>query len=205
MGNPAQRGKRDPAAILNQNPFFEIASSIVYPKLKEVCCMEVSGFRILAIIMLLAFVALLNGCATMDDVVQVKEAGTEGTTKVYPVNADQAWEISKTVFRWEGADAIEEHRDEDYMLTSSGPNLVSWGAVMGAWIEPVDKEIKRDNPFHITNQINGEHIFRWYLMFCEVWSLHIISISQFGISQINQCHHIIHNFFNHAQEAIRLR
>jgi hypothetical protein len=102
--------------------------------------MKVSGFRILAIIVLLSFVALLNGCATMDDVVQVKEAGTEGTTKVYPVNADQAWEISKTVFRWEGSDAIEEHRDEDYMLTSSGPNLVSWGAVMGAWIEPVDKE-----------------------------------------------------------------
>ena len=102
--------------------------------------MKVSGFRILAIIVLLSFVALLNGCATMDDVVQVKEAGTEGTTKVYPVNADQAWEISKTVFRWEGSDAIEEHRDEDYMLTSSGPNLVSWGTVMGAWIEPVDKE-----------------------------------------------------------------
>jgi hypothetical protein len=102
--------------------------------------MKVSGFRILAIIMLWSFVALINGCATMDDVVQVKEAGTEGTTKVYPVNADQAWEISKTVFRWEGADAIEEHRDQDYMLTSSGPNLVSWGTVMGAWIEPVDKE-----------------------------------------------------------------
>jgi hypothetical protein len=26
------------------------------------------------------------------------------------------------------------------MLTSSGMNLVSWGAVMGAWIEPVDKD-----------------------------------------------------------------
>jgi hypothetical protein len=98
------------------------------------------GLKILAIIFLSSFAALLNGCATMDDVVQVKEAGTEGTTKIYPVSADQAWEISKSVFRWEGADAIEEHRDEGYMLTSSGPNLVSWGAVMGAWIEPVDKE-----------------------------------------------------------------
>ena len=47
---------------------------------------------------------------------------------------------SKTVFRWEGADAIEEHKDEGYMLTSSGMNLVSVGAVMGAWIDPVDKE-----------------------------------------------------------------
>jgi len=26
------------------------------------------------------------------------------------------------------------------MLTSSGPDLVSWGAVMGAWIKPVSDE-----------------------------------------------------------------
>ncbi len=78
------------------------------------------------------------GCSTTNDVIRVKEAGSEGTTKVYPVTTDQAWEIAKTVFRWEGADAIEEHRSEGYMLTSSGPNLVSWGAVMGAWIEKVD-------------------------------------------------------------------
>jgi hypothetical protein len=102
--------------------------------------MKESGFRILAGIILLSFVALLNGCSTMNDVVRVKEDGTEGTTKVYPVSADQAWEISKTVFRWEGSDAIEEHRDQNYMLTSSGMNLVSMGAVMGAWVEPVDKD-----------------------------------------------------------------
>jgi hypothetical protein len=90
-------------------------------------------------IMFFSFFVLLTGCATMNDVVRVKEDGSEGTTKVYPVTADQAWEISKTVFRWEGSDAIEEHRDQGYMLTSSGMNLVSWGAVMGAWIEPVDR------------------------------------------------------------------
>ena len=101
--------------------------------------MKKSGFRVLQVIIFLSYVALFTGCATMNDVVQVKEAGTEGTTKVYPVNAEQAWEISKTVFRWEGSDAIEEHRDQGYMLTSSGINLVSWGTVMGAWIEPVDK------------------------------------------------------------------
>ena len=101
--------------------------------------MKKCGFRVLQVIIFLSYVALFTGCATMNDVVQVKEAGTEGTMKVYPVNADQAWEISKTVFRWEGSDAIEEHRDQGYMLTSSGINLVSWGTVMGAWIEPVDK------------------------------------------------------------------
>ncbi len=105
--------------------------------------MRENGFRIAAVIVLLSVGALLGGCATMNDVVRVKEEGSEGTTKVYPVNADQAWGISKTVFRWEGSDAIEEHRDQGYMLTSSGMNLVSWGAVMGAWIEPVDKDNTR--------------------------------------------------------------
>lgn len=102
--------------------------------------MNKRGFGIVGVLGLMAFVVLVSGCATMNDVVAVKEAGTEGTTKVYPVTADQAWNISKTVFRWEGSDAIEEHRDKGYMLTSSGMNLVSWGAVMGAWIEPIDKE-----------------------------------------------------------------
>ena len=74
------------------------------------------------------------GCSTMADVVGKKE---DGTSQIYPVNADQAWEIAKVVFRTEGTDAIEEHRAEGYMLTSSGMNLVSWGAVMGAWIDKV--------------------------------------------------------------------
>lgn len=92
------------------------------------------------ILIFIAFVVLLIGCATMSDVMRAKD---EGTAKVYPVSADQAWEISKTVFRWEGADAIEEHKAEGYMLTSSGMNFVSIGAVMGAWIEPLDKDNTR--------------------------------------------------------------
>ncbi len=59
---------------------------------------------------------------------------------MYPVDKEQAWKIAKTVFRWEGTDAIEEHKDNGYMLTSSGMNLVSAGALMGAWIKPVDKD-----------------------------------------------------------------
>jgi len=82
--------------------------------------------------------AAASGCATMGDVVKAKESGSEGTTRNYNVGADAAWDIAKTVFRWEGADAIEEHRSENYMLTSSGMNMVSYGAVMGAWVEPID-------------------------------------------------------------------
>ena len=89
--------------------------------------------------LLIILAVISSGCSTMQDVVRVKEAGTEGTTRNYPINENQAWEIAKTVFRWEGSDAIEEHKDQGYMLTSSGMNLVSYGAVMGAWVEPTDK------------------------------------------------------------------
>jgi hypothetical protein len=98
------------------------------------------GQKLIAILLFLFVTSLISGCATMGDVVRAKD---EGIAKIYPVNADQAWEIAKTVFRWEGADAIEEHRTEGYMLTSSGKSLVSYGAVMGAWIEPVDKDNAR--------------------------------------------------------------
>jgi len=80
----------------------------------------------------------LAGCATLNDVVQEKNQGG-GTMQVYPVDTDQAWKIAMTVFRWEGSDAIEEHRDQGYMLTSSGMNFVSAGAVMGAWVEPAGR------------------------------------------------------------------
>lgn len=88
---------------------------------------------------LLISLILCVSCATMSDVVKERTEGG-GTSKIYPVNAEQAWEIAKAVFRWEGCDAIEEHKKEGYMLTSSGMNFVSWGAVMGAWIEAIDKE-----------------------------------------------------------------
>lgn len=81
----------------------------------------------------LMFLAL-TGCQTLGDVVKAKQ---EGTSKVYPVTADQAWTITMAVFRWEGADAIEEHRAEGYMLTSTSPGLATYGTVMGAWIDPI--------------------------------------------------------------------
>jgi hypothetical protein len=102
--------------------------------------MEQKEFRGLCSLFLIAVLASCFGCSSMGDVVRAKDSGSEGTARDYSVTADQGWMIAKTVFRWEGADAIEEHKDEGYMLTSSGPNLVSWGTVMGAWIEPIDKD-----------------------------------------------------------------
>ena len=98
--------------------------------------MKRRGLALAGILAILIFA----GCATMSDVMKSKE---EGTAQVYPVDAEQAWEISRTVFRWEGSDAIEEHKSHGYMLTSSGMNFVSMGTVMGAWIDPVDKNNTR--------------------------------------------------------------
>ena len=82
-----------------------------------------------------AFVTFSAGCATMGDVIKSKD---EGTSKIYPVSANQAWDITKTVLFWEGTNAIKEERAQGYMLTSSPPDAISYGAFIGVWVEPVD-------------------------------------------------------------------
>jgi hypothetical protein len=85
-----------------------------------------------------AFVLALSGCATMSDVIADKEAG-EGTSEVYSVGTSKGWEIAIKVLRWEGAETIEEHKDEGYMLTTIGANFISAGSVVGVWVEPGGK------------------------------------------------------------------
>lgn len=86
-------------------------------------------------ISVLIVVFLLIGCSTMNDVLRAKN---EGTSQPYNVSEDQAWNIAKTVFRWEGTDAIEEHRSDGYLLTSTGQDMLTAGTVMGCWIEKID-------------------------------------------------------------------
>ena len=94
------------------------------------CTVVLSGAALL--------VLLGSGCVRgVGTVLEAREAG-EGTAKVYPVTSDQAWDISRSVFRWERADAIEEHRPEGYMLTTIGENYVSKGSVCGAWLKKLD-------------------------------------------------------------------
>jgi hypothetical protein len=78
----------------------------------------------------------LSGCASMSDVLASKN---EGTVKVYPVSQERAWDIAMTVLRWEGAETIEEHQKDNYMLTTIGANLISAGSVVGVWVEPAKK------------------------------------------------------------------
>lgn len=87
--------------------------------------------RILMVFLMFTFIV---GCMTMSDVIKSKQ---NGMINVYSINADQAWEVARIVFRWGGADAVEEHRKENYLAASSGGN------VMVAWIEPMDKKIIR--------------------------------------------------------------
>jgi hypothetical protein len=95
------------------------------------------------IIAVLAVLMMTVGCASLqvlsDQVVQAKMAGKGGVTKVYPVSANQAWEIAEAVFRWEKADEVTENRKENYLVASSGMKMAAFGTVMGVWIEPVDQ------------------------------------------------------------------
>lgn len=85
----------------------------------------------------------LGGCMTsMSDILTARQKG-EGETHTYSVNLETAWEISKTVFRWEKTETIEEHKLEGYMLTNAGGNLITAGSVMGAFFEVVDSSNTR--------------------------------------------------------------
>jgi len=78
---------------------------------------------------------LFGGCQSINDVLVAKQSGTDGTTIEYEVARDGAWNIAKTVLRWRGVDAIEEHEDQNYMVTSTGVSVGTAGTVIGVWIE----------------------------------------------------------------------
>lgn len=80
---------------------------------------------------------IIIGCATMSDVLKDKE---EGTAAIYKIDKDTAWDIAKTVLRWEDSETIEENKLSNYMLTTVGRNFVSEGSLVGVWVEPVNEE-----------------------------------------------------------------
>jgi hypothetical protein len=84
--------------------------------------------------LLLAVVA--TACASMADVIAEHQRGG-GTGRVYPLPYDAAWSVSISALRAVGTDAIEEHRAEGYMLTSTGQDIFgSSGTVIGVWLQP---------------------------------------------------------------------
>lgn len=86
--------------------------------------------------------ACVAGCQGMESVMAARMAG-EGDGRTYPVTPDEAWKISKHVLRWEGAEAIEENREEGYLTCTFGMNLVSSGSLAGVWIEKAAEDASK--------------------------------------------------------------
>lgn len=85
---------------------------------------------------LLLFITL-HACATAGG---FDRSGSDATSRVYPVSETQAREIVKTVFLWEGADAVKESHKKNYIVASIGTGMFSYDAAMCAWLDSVDDE-----------------------------------------------------------------
>lgn len=96
------------------------------------------------VLLLLSGLLFVGGCkgilSLTDEVIQAKKTGKEGVVRVYPVSGSQAWVIANTVFRWEQTDDVLENRSGNYLITSSGMQMVALGSVMGVWIEPTARD-----------------------------------------------------------------
>ncbi len=118
--------------------------------------MNARGMKIMACLLIWV---CATACATTSDIVRAKAQG-KGTSRVYPLNVEKAWEISKTVFRFERQKEVDEHRSEGYMVARIGESTISSGALVGVWIEPVDGDntrvtvvIKRRDPTELSVQV----------------------------------------------------
>ena len=88
-------------------------------------------------VFILFFIVVVSACATMTDVLKDKD---EGTAAIYKIDPNTAWDIAKTVLRWEDCETIEENRVSNYMLTTVGQNFISEGSLIGVWVEPVNED-----------------------------------------------------------------
>jgi hypothetical protein len=80
----------------------------------------------------------LTGCktVTMGDVMEARKTGG-GSSVTYPVDLDQAFEIARTVLKWEVGEHIDSHRDERYMLVYAEDNGWSSDTFIGVWVDDV--------------------------------------------------------------------
>lgn len=91
----------------------------------------------MGVLALLVALVWMTGCVTRANVVNAKD---EGTSQVYGVSRVRAWRIAKTVFRWEGSDALEEHRTRGILVVRSGEKWVPWGGLKVVWVERMDRK-----------------------------------------------------------------
>lgn len=124
------------------------------------------------IISLIVFGIITSGCSygTLADVISDHAKG-KGKSQIYSVDSNQAWDIAKVILRqWMGADAIEEHKEEGYLLASAGPISTflcdSDGGVIGIWIGHIDKNntrvtaiSRRKHPFDTYYPLSRDEFF----------------------------------------------
>ena len=86
--------------------------------------------------LVLAAAGPLTGCktVTMGDVMDERKAGG-GSSVTYPVDLDQAYEIARTVLKWEVGEHIDSHRDTRHMLVHAPDNGVYSDTFIGVWVD----------------------------------------------------------------------
>jgi hypothetical protein len=91
----------------------------------------------------IATAACTAGCAgTRQDVLSAYQAG-DGEVRTYNATFEQTWAAAHAALVWNHAAAIEEHRDQGFMLGTAPAQEWSWGASMGIWIDPADARSRR--------------------------------------------------------------
>ncbi len=110
-----------------------------------------AGIRVVLVVWASAVTVWLTGCSTggkpppggspspgavtSSPSPRTATPSTQGIVREYDITQEAAWEIAKTIFRWEESGRIEEQRSKGYMVSSVGANAVSSGTVIGVWIE----------------------------------------------------------------------
>lgn len=119
------------------------------------------------------YIITLNGCASINEEILTQKA----VYRTYAVTSDQAWEISKAVFRGSGYGVIENRSFNSCLYSEIEENKYTdsitvviyengytpdWGCqgkkiIMGAWIEPLSSsttnvafKTSQDYPWKIT-------------------------------------------------------
>ena len=78
-------------------------------------------------------VALMTGCATVND---MRAQKASGLAQSYPVPPDRAWQIAHAVLDATSAVAIEEHQPDGYLVADTPAFLWGWPTRVAVWIDP---------------------------------------------------------------------
>jgi hypothetical protein len=100
--------------------------------------LESSALNVKTLAMLSVLFLTLTGCttATVNDVVQSKD---NGMARTYPIDKEKAWQISKSVLRWNFAGLFEEHQKDGYILAKIDlPGEFMFNPYSCTWVDPID-------------------------------------------------------------------